>query len=104
MAEENDVSKYLLTKSRNKLFGETLDGIKSSAPGILGVREMVWCIKLKGCNNYRYMTEDEQELFDSIIKSVYGNLDVEKIKARELIKEYCLKNDLKVREMEKLLD
>jgi hypothetical protein len=50
------------------------------------------------------MTEEEQKLFDSIIKSVYGNLDVEKIKARELIKEYCLKNDLKVREMEELLD
>jgi hypothetical protein len=60
--------------------------MESSYPGLLGIREMVWAVKLEGVNNYRYMTEKEEELFNLLIKNVYGNLDADKIKNQELIK------------------
>ena len=63
------------TKSRDKLFG---DEVKKM--GIMGSRDYVWAVKLSQLNEYRLLTKKEEEIFDSLILSVYGDTDLKKLK------------------------
>lgn len=97
-AEETNLSAYLLTKSRNFLFGKEARNKDENAKGLLGYREMLWVIKLKGANNYRKLTKEEEELFDNLIEQTYSKLDVKVIKAGALLLEYCAKQGLSAQE------
>jgi hypothetical protein len=57
-----------MRKAGEVLFGTTKDLISH---GEAGTREYVWGIKLTDFNKYRLMTEEEEKLFDSIIKETY---------------------------------
>ena len=48
--------------------------------GIMGSRDYVWAVKLSQLNEYRLLTEKEEEIFDSLILSVYGDTDLKKLK------------------------
>lgn len=78
-----------LTKSRNKLFGET---VKQS--GIMGSRDYVWAIKVSDLNQYRFLTEEENKIFDALILMVYGNTDTEKIKGLMLLDKAFKETDM----------
>lgn len=96
VAEKYGFSKWQVTKSRNKLFGEMpLNFEENIAKGMFGYRNMIWAIKLNGDNNYARLTQDEEELFNALIVRDYGQTDVEQIKQKELLLDYCVKHDLK---------
>ena len=78
-----------LTKSRNKLFGEA---VKQS--GIMGSRDYVWAIKISDLNQYRFLTEEENKIFDALILAVYGNTDTEKIKGLMLLDKVFKETDM----------
>lgn len=101
-AEEHDVSRYHLTKTRNRLFGDKPINKDKMAQGILGSREQIWAIKLEGINSYRYMTKEEEQLFDALIKKIYGTLEVDKIKAVQLLEDECAKRNMSVSEYQKI--
>lgn len=87
-------AKRQLAKAGNKLFGET----KSlTSTGEAGSREYVWAIKINDYNRYRYMTEQEEELFDSIIKTFYTK-DIEKVKKKALLEKSLIKKEITVDE------
>lgn len=67
-------SRYLNTKARNHLYGDEPINKNPTAMGLLGNREMVWALKLPGDNNYRELTEEEEELLDNLITSVYSQI------------------------------
>lgn len=83
-AEEHDVSRYYMTKSKNRLFGD-----KPANIGLLGQRTTIWAIKLEGTNNYRMLSAEEDELFDNLIKNVYGKLKGKQIKALKRLENDC---------------
>lgn len=96
VAEKYGFSKWQVTKSRNKLFGEMpLNFEENITKGMFGYRNMIWAIKLNGDNNYARLTQDEEELFNALIARDYGQTDVEQIKQKELLLDYCVKHDLK---------
>ena len=64
-----------LTESRDRLFGKS-NGLEPSK-GVMGMREYIWAIKVSEMNEYRYLTKEENELFDALIKKVYGNVEPE---------------------------
>ena len=82
-------SRHLNTKARNHLYGDEPINKNPTAMGLLGNREMVWALKLPGDNNYRELTEKEEELLDNLITSVYSQIPADQIKAKELLLKYC---------------
>lgn len=79
----------ILSKSRDKLFG-TIDKQSrknESCNGIAGTRKYVWAIKLSDLNEYRFMTQEEEAVFDALIKDVYSNLTPEEVKQAGILKE-----------------
>lgn len=63
--------KRRLRTAGNTAFGETA---KSESYGFYGTREYVWCVKLYDRpNHYRYLTKEEQQLFDNLTESLYSN-------------------------------
>lgn len=73
------VSSYLLSKSRNKLFGN------GEEIGLCGYRNAVWAIKVDNFNHYRSFTQEEEDMFDALVLQVYGTTDVQTIKAAALL-------------------
>ena len=84
------------TKSRDRLFGATDNSGKSN--GIAGSREEVWAIKEDDFNYYRSFTKEEEEIFDSLILSVYGAADVDKIKWSALLDKIYQESDTMTKE------
>lgn len=75
------------TQSRNKLFGEIQDKKQLKSQGIAGSREYIWAIKLSNYNEYRFMTEEEEKLFNDITKEVYSKIEPKQIQQLHLAKE-----------------
>lgn len=91
------------TKARNALFGKSASNDGYPDCGILGYRELVWAVKLPGENAYRALTAEEDELFDSLITTVYSNIKPEKLKAQELLLDYCSENGFSAKQYKQLL-
>lgn len=103
--KETGVSSYLLTKSRNRLFGDQARNIENqNISGLLGYREIIWVIKLPGDNNYRRLLPEEDELFNSLIMQTYSNIKVDKIKASAVLLDYCVKEGLSAECYKNLLE
>ncbi len=75
---------YRMTKAGKDGFGVTAD---VSSRGIYGSRRYVWAIKcFDRENHYRYLTQEEQELFDSLTTAYYSsNENAHKIQAEKLL-------------------
>ena len=56
-----------LSKTSNRLFGKAA----THQSGSLGHKEYVWAIKMSDYNEYRYMTEEEDKIFDEILTAFY---------------------------------
>lgn len=104
-AAENipDTSRYILTQSRDYLFGKDSINKTSESRGLLGNREMIWAIKLYDRpNHYRYLTPEEEEIFDELIIQTYTNIDPQKVKDREILLQECADKDLTVGEFQSI--
>lgn len=74
-------------KARNTLFGNTPFCYKvEGEKGLIGLRTRVWAIKEDWKNNYRYLNETEQAVFETLTKEYYNNKEAEK--QGELIADY----------------
>jgi hypothetical protein len=67
---------YRLGKAGKLAFGKTLTRIPDEEPvfegGAYGQREYVWGIKVDDFNHYRFLTHDEDRLFDKIIEEEFS--------------------------------
>lgn len=103
LEEEKDISYYHSRKVRDKLFGKEPININPASRGTIGYREIIWAIKL-GTNTYRKMTQEEDALFDALIKQEYiGKMTPEAVKAQQLILDYCVKEGMTAEEYQNLL-
>ena len=83
----------VFAKSRNKLFGAIVkDNLKAS--GLIGSREVVWAIKVNNYNSYRFLTPEEDNIFDLLISKVYGNLNPKTIKGAALLEKVFENSDM----------
>ena len=90
ISEKYELSRHQVVKSRNRLFGEHAKEIVENAHGILGTREYVWAVKISNApNDYRFMSYDEEDKFNQLIESVYGQLSAEDIKLQQKIIAEC---------------
>lgn len=97
------LSTYYGRQVRNQLFGDKPRNIDSGARGIIGWRERIWAVKL-GENQYRRFTEQEEELFNTLITQNYiGKLTPEVIKARELILKCCIEEGYSAKEYQAII-
>lgn len=87
-----DQAKRLLTIAGKQLFGKTAN-VMSYGPK--GVREYVWGIKIDDFNHYRFMTVEEEQLFNEIIQTKYMK-DPDIVKKTELLKESLKNNEITV--------
>lgn len=92
--ENENTARRRLNKSGVELFGKT-DGL--SAAGEIGVREYVWAIKVNDFNQYRFMTEEEEQIFNDIIMSCFSG-DVETIKSLGLLDDMLKNKEIDVDE------
>lgn len=84
----SDISEHTL-RARLSRAGEVAFGTtkEEDSRGIYGSREYVWCIKLHDKpNHYRYLTVEEEKIFNDLIQTVYSS-DVERIKKIMLLEE-----------------
>ena len=73
-----------LRRAGEKAFGITAE---EDSRGIYGSREYVWAIKLYDApNHYRYMTLEEESIFDALLSSFYAKAP-ERIKRAALLEE-----------------
>ena len=73
-----------MSRAGKKAFGITVD---ETSRGIYGSREYVWAIKLYDApNHYRYMTLEEEAIFDSILSGFYST-NAERVKKAALLEE-----------------
>lgn len=101
--KENKITRYQFTKSRNKMFGAKPTNKDPNSQGLIGSQKSVWAIKLPGFDNYRHLTEEENELFNNLIIKGYGE-EPEKVKARELLLDYCIKEQKSAAEYAQMLN
>lgn len=87
-------AKRRLTAAGKELFGETKELISH---GSIGSREYVWAIKEGDYNQYRFMTEAEEQQLDKIIATCYSG-QPEKIKQAALLEDQLRKNEIDVEE------
>lgn len=107
MCEKYGYSITQVRNSRNRLYGEKVynEDNQDSKPGLLGVKDYAWVVKIyEGPNRYRGMTLEEQKYFDELIEEVYGALKVEEIKESEKIKQACKEEGVSIEEMDKRLE
>ena len=83
-----------LTLAANELFGKT-DGLISH--GEAGNREYIWGIKVDDYNHYRMLTENEEEIFNNLISSIYAS-EPEQIKKAALLEEALRRKEIDVDE------
>ena len=84
-----------MARAGKKAFGVT---IEESSRGIYGSREYVWAIKLYDApNHYRYMTYEEESLFDQILAGFYSS-NPERVKKAALLEEAFKKNETMTKE------
>lgn len=77
-------------KLQERYFGNGYEKYDKPANiGLLGQRTTIWAIKLEGTNNYRMLSAEEDELFDNLIKNVYGKLKGKQIKALKRLENDC---------------
>ena len=81
-----------LTASRDRLFGKS-QGLTPSK-GVMGMREYVWAIKVSDMNEYRSFTAEENELFDALIRKVYGNVEPERAKGAAMLEKMFKDSDM----------
>ena len=81
-----------LTASRDRLFGKS-QGL-SPSKGVMGMREYVWAIKVSDMNEYRSFTAEENELFDALIRKVYGNVEPERAKGAAMLEKMFKDSDM----------
>lgn len=91
--EEERNLRRQFTKSRNYLFGD-----KDTLQGIAGYRKPKWAIKIGEKNQYRNLTPEETELFNTLILSVYGKRNADSIKEEVLIDELYKKSTTMTKE------
>lgn len=90
---EERTLRYQFTKSRNYLFGDT-----ATLQGIAGCRKLTWAIKVGEKNQYRSFSPEEQELFNTLITTVYGSRSADDIKEEALIDELYKKSETMTKE------
>ena len=93
--DNESTARKRLTRSGKRLFGEIKD--KLQGEGVIGIREYVWAIKVGDYNQYRLMTQEEEEILDKIIQSCYM-IEPYKIKQAGLLDDMLRKNEIKVEE------
>ena len=74
----------VISKTLNKLFGVTKE---LTSIGEIGSREYVWGIKIDNYNHYRFLTEEEDRIFNDIITNFYSHNP-------EVVKKAALLNSL----------
>lgn len=89
-----DQAKRLLTIAGRQLFGKPTD---ITSFGTEGRREYVWGIKIDDYNHYRFMTTDEEKLFDDIITKLYM-VEPDRVKKIALLKEALRNKEIDVDE------
>lgn len=92
--EYEDLSYYQVEK-RMKRAGERCFGVTKdlTSEGKYGRREYVWCIKLYGRpNRYRYMTKEEDEIFDELIDNLYKAMPRQNKRKKILLEQLNRKN------------
>ena len=58
------------------------------------MREYVWAIKVSDMNEYRSFTAEENELFDALIRKVYGNVEPERAKGAAMLEKMFKDSDM----------
>ena len=104
VSQKYGFSTHTVAEVRNQLYGDKPIEIDSNAQGELGYRTLCWAIKLEGPNNYRYMTDLEEEKFNGLISVVYKNIDPEILAKKELILQYCIKHNLSAATYQDIID
>lgn len=103
MAETTGHSRYLNTRARNHLYGNEPTNVNANAHGLLGSRELIWVIKLEGANNYRELTDKEQELLNALVTQVYSNVTEDQVSATAVLLQYCVDENKSAAEYQTLL-
>lgn len=85
---------YRMTKAGKVGFGITKE---EGSKGIYGSREYVWAIKLSGPIYYRYLTDEEQKIFDELTVNLYSS-NPEKVQKAALLDESLKKGEMTVEE------
>lgn len=101
-AAEYQMGQHTIQQARNRLFGKDPININPTSRGLIGCREQVWAIKLNGNNNYRFMAKEEEQLFDLLITRVYKNVGPDKVKNKEMIRQWCIENNKSAKELVEL--
>lgn len=88
---ENNVEKRMGKVNKN-LFGEYEKNSKQ-AFGRMGSRKYVYAIKISDFNKYRYLTDEEMDVFKHILKSICGK-QIDKIMESMLLDEAFKNSDM----------
>lgn len=85
-----------LSKSRDRMFGSTQGQDQKAliCSGPMGTRQYVWAVKLDDFNHYRYMSEEEEQVFDALIEQTYGNIPANKVKEAALLDQVFETTDM----------
>lgn len=101
-AAEYNMSRHTIEQARNQYFGKEPININPTSRGLIGCREQIWAIKLSGINNYRFMTKEEKQLFDLLITRIYKDVGPDKVKNKEIIRQWCVENNRSAKELVEL--
>lgn len=89
-------ARYRLGKSKSRLFGNPKELISS---GTSGTSQYLWAIKIDNYNRYRLMSEEEQNILNNIIASIYtSDTSYEDIKKCALLDDLLRTNEIDVQE------
>ena len=84
-----------MRRAGEKAFGIT---VEENSRGLYGSREYVWAIKLYDKpNHYRYMTIEEEQLFDTMVSNYYST-EPDRIKKAALLEESFKTSDSMTKE------
>lgn len=82
-----------LTETAEVCFGKTNYTAYRQCEGAFGARWGVWVIKISDYNEYRYLTFEENKIFDDIISCYYGK-DPKKVKQLAMLEKAFRKNEI----------
>ena len=79
-----------MRRAGEKAFGITLD---ETSRGLYGSREYMWAVKLYDApNHYRYLTIEEEQIFDTLVSNFYST-NPERVKKAALLEEAFKSNN-----------
>lgn len=83
--QNNTVYQYT-RRSRNELYGKPF-----SSGGEIGKCEYIWCKKIN--NNYEFLTEEEKNIRDKLIKKYFGDATQKQLLVKQMVQEGELKTE-----------